>query len=118
MKNQEKCKRLNTSQKLKKLSKLLPIFSFFLGSFLFIFSIPTPPPVDINTTSMSMSSSGYGLHAANFKLDVTFTPLAWLIPAACYILLFFFFRHYFVISHIYPKTLPISSGIRAPPFQA
>jgi hypothetical protein len=67
---------------------------------------------------MSMSSSGYGLHAANFKLDVTFTPLARLIPAACYILLFYFFRNYFVISHIYPKTLPISSGIRAPPYQA
>ena len=95
MKNQEKCKRLNMSQKLKKLSGLLPIFTFFLGSFVFIFSIPTPPPIENNTTSMSMSSSGYGLHAANFKLDVTFTPLAWLIPAACYILLFFSFRHYF-----------------------
>jgi hypothetical protein len=64
-----------------------------------------------------MSSSGYGLHAANFKLDVTFTPLAGFIPVACYILLFYFFRNYFVISYIYPKTFVVSSGIRAPPFQ-
>jgi hypothetical protein len=118
MKNQEKFKRLNTSQKLEKLFKLLPIFSFFLGSLLFIFLIPAPPPVEKNTSSMSMSSSGYALHAANFKLDMSFTSLAWLVPAACYILLFFLFRYYFVISHIYPKTIPISSGIRAPPFQA
>jgi hypothetical protein len=118
MKNQEKFKRLNTSQKLEKLFKLLPIFSFFLGSLLFIFLIPAPPPVEKNTSSMSMSSSGYALHAANFKLDMSFTSLAWLVPAACYILLFFLFRYYFVISHIYPKTIPISSGIRAPPFPA
>ena len=118
MKHREKYKQYSTSQKLKKLSKLLPIFSFFLASLFFIFSIPAPPPVNNNTTSMSMSGSGHGLHAANFKLDVTFNPLAWLIPAACYTLLFYFFRNYFVISHIYPKTLTFSSGIRAPPLQA
>jgi hypothetical protein len=82
---------------------------------LFIFLIPASPSVENISTSMSMSSSGYGLHSANFKLDITFISLAIFVTTACYIFLFSFFRNCFIIFHIFPKTIVISSGIRASP---
>ena len=95
--------------------KLLAVFSFFLASFIFIFSVPVSSAGD-NSTS-SMSSNGYCLHAPVYKPEFTFTSLGWFAPAACSILLFFFFRNYFVVSHIHLRYIPNSSGIRAPPFK-
>ena len=110
-------KRFIKGQKPAKLFKLLLISLFFLAYLQFAFSLPPVPAVQSNSTaSMSMNYHGYYLRSSSQKHDFTFPFLLLLAAIPLYIVLFHSLRYIFSIFHLFYKSIPVSPGIRAPPF--